>query len=70
METRPVEVAIPAVVLYELEVGAARSSAPRKRRGQLDALIAATALHNDATLVTHNPREFGRVKGLRVEDWY
>ena len=25
--------------------------------------------HEDATLVTHNTREFARVSGLRVEDW-
>jgi tRNA(fMet)-specific endonuclease VapC len=37
--------------------------------GPNDLLIAATALANDRTLVTHNTREFGRVKGLRVEDW-
>jgi tRNA(fMet)-specific endonuclease VapC len=103
----PGDVSIPAIVLYELEVGASRSSSPRKRRQQLDALveaveilpfgageartaalirdeleragtpigpletlIAATALHYGATLVTHNPREFQRVKGLKVEDWY
>jgi tRNA(fMet)-specific endonuclease VapC len=37
--------------------------------GPLDMLIAAQALSLDATLVTHNTREFARVKGLRVEDW-
>lgn len=38
--------------------------------GPVDVLIAATALAHSATLVTHNVREFRRVKGLRVEDWY
>jgi tRNA(fMet)-specific endonuclease VapC len=38
--------------------------------GQHDVLIAATALEQRATLVTHNTKEFGRVKGLRLEDWY
>jgi tRNA(fMet)-specific endonuclease VapC len=38
--------------------------------GPLDTLVAATALEYRATLVTHNVREFGRVKGLKVEDWY
>lgn len=38
--------------------------------GPHDLLIAATALEHGATLVTHNTKEFGRVKGLRVEDWY
>lgn len=37
--------------------------------GPHDLLIAATALANNAALVTHNLREFGRVPGLRVEDW-
>ena len=104
---KPAEIALPAVVLYELEVGAARSKTPGRRRrqldtlvssirilpfgedearvgaalraeletagtgiGPLDTLIAATALAHRATLVTHNTREFGRVRGLSVEDWY
>ena len=37
--------------------------------GPLDLLIAANALALDATLVTHNTREFRRVPGLMVEDW-
>ena len=37
--------------------------------GPLDMLIAAHALALDATLVTHNEREFRRVKGLKVADW-
>ena len=37
--------------------------------GAYDALIAATALANQLTLVTHNTREFSRVAGLAVEDW-
>ena len=38
--------------------------------GPLDTLIAATALANQATLVTHNVQEFSRVSGLQLEDWY
>lgn len=38
--------------------------------GPLDNLLAGTALANSATLVTHNLKEFSRVKGLRTEDWY
>lgn len=38
--------------------------------GPLDVLIAATALEQEAVLVTHNTKEFRRVAGLRVEDWY
>ncbi len=37
--------------------------------GPDDLLIAATARAHDATLVTHNTREFCRVVGLKVEDW-
>ena len=37
--------------------------------GPLDLLIAAHARSRDATLVTNNEREFGRVPGLRVENW-
>lgn len=38
--------------------------------GPHDVLIAATALAHGATLVTRNVREFRRVKGLLVENWY
>ncbi len=37
--------------------------------GANDLWIACHALADDATLVTHNSREFLRVTGLRVEDW-
>lgn len=37
--------------------------------GPNDLLIAATARAHDLVLVTHNAREFGRVAGLRIEDW-
>ena len=104
---KPAEVALPAIVLYELEVGVSRSKSPARRRGQLDTLldatrvipfgrvearagaqiraelertgegigpldtlIAATALAHRGTLVTHNTREFRRVRGLSLEDWY
>ena len=103
----PSEVLLPAIVLYELEVGALLSTSPKKRRdqlqdlldvvdvapfgadearaaarlrselerggrgiGPLDTLIAATALVRAATLVTHNVKEFARVKGLKLEDWF
>jgi tRNA(fMet)-specific endonuclease VapC len=107
LATPPREIAVPSVVVFELEVGIARSNQPKKRRGQLDALlalvtvlpfdhaaarcaaeldaslsaagtpmgpmdmmIAGSALARHAMLVTHNVREFRRVKGLRIEDWY
>ena len=95
----PRDIALPAVVLYELEVGIARSPRPRQRResldallevihilpfderaasasagmrglGPIDTLIAGTALAHSATLVTHNTKEFSRVRGLRLLDWF
>ena len=103
----PSELSIPAVVLFELEVGIAKSTSPRKRKSQLqeitalvnvlpfgiaesksaaqirvklekqglpigpyDVLIAATALAKNMILVTHNQKEFGRIKELKIEDWY
>lgn len=103
----PSSIAVPTIVLFELETGIAKSSSPAKRRrqldsllavvsvlpfgvaearaaadaraaleavgtpiGPLDTLIAGTALANGAALVTRNVREFGRVPGLVVRDWY
>ena len=37
--------------------------------GPMDMMIAAHALALDAALVTHNTREFAKVKDLRLEDW-
>lgn len=37
--------------------------------GPNDMLIAAIALANNLILVTHNAAEFGRVEGLKIEDW-
>ena len=103
----PQSVAIPTVVLYELELGLAKSNAPDKRRRQLDeicslvqilpfaereakqaamlradleskgtpiggydVLIAGTALANQGVLVTRNVKEFSRVEGLQLENWF
>ncbi len=38
--------------------------------GPHDTLIAATALRHQATLVTRNVREFGRVAGLSLVNWH
>ncbi|MEM6255440.1 MAG: type II toxin-antitoxin system VapC family toxin [Cyanobacteria bacterium P01_D01_bin.156] len=38
--------------------------------GPIDTLIAGMAIAQDATLITHNVKEFSRVEGLLVEDWY
>jgi len=37
--------------------------------GQIDTLIAAHALALDLTLVSGNARHFGRVRGLRTDNW-
>jgi tRNA(fMet)-specific endonuclease VapC len=37
--------------------------------GPYDLQIAAIALVNRLTLVTHNTREFSRIAGLQLEDW-
>jgi tRNA(fMet)-specific endonuclease VapC len=37
--------------------------------GANDLMIAAIALTHNLTLVTHNMGEFGRVAGLKLEDW-
>jgi tRNA(fMet)-specific endonuclease VapC len=107
LATSPAHIAVPAVVVFELETGIAKSSDSAKRRGQLDqllqvvavlpfgveeakaaatlraqlemagtpigpmdTLIAGTAVAHRGVLVTRNVREFGRVAGLAVEDWY
>ena len=51
--------------------GRIRASLERRRQmiGANDLLIAATALGHDLILVTRDVSEFGRVDGLRVEDW-
>jgi tRNA(fMet)-specific endonuclease VapC len=35
----------------------------------MDLLIAAHAISLDVLLITHNVKEFGKVPGLRIEDW-
>jgi len=103
----PAHLAIPTIVVYELQVGIAKSLSPTKRVQQLDillqtikvipfglqeaaaaamiratleqagtpigptdTLIAGTALAHNATLVTHNVREFSRIRQLKIVDWY
>jgi len=101
------EISIPTIVLFELQVGIAKSNSPAKRTqqlqellsrvnlvlfdreaalaaakiraeleqqgtpiGQMDVLIAGTAIALQASLVTHNVKEFSRVSGLTIVDWY
>ncbi len=103
----PRDIAVPTIVLFELEVGIAKSTSPAKRKKQLknlidvvnispfghkeagyaatirvklekkglvigpyDILIAAVALSQKGTLVTHNIAEFERVESLELIDWY
>jgi tRNA(fMet)-specific endonuclease VapC len=103
----PKDIGIPTIVLFELEVGIAKSRSPSKRIKQLqdlvavvqvlpfgikearaaasiraqleekglgigpyDILISGTALAHQATLVTHNTKEFSRIQKLQIEDWY
>jgi tRNA(fMet)-specific endonuclease VapC len=107
LQESPRDISLPAIVLFELETGIAKSSSPEKRSAQLrdllsaisiipfgekaatcsaqirsrlekegrpigpfDTLIAGTALAHSAVLVTHNTREFSRVTGLKIEDWF
>jgi tRNA(fMet)-specific endonuclease VapC len=107
LRIQPQDIAIPCIVVFELQTGIAKSTSPQKRRRQLDELlsnvtllsfgrqeadhaaeirasleiagmpigpydilIAATASANNATLVTHNTKEFGRIAGLDIIDWY
>ncbi|MBW1787574.1 MAG: type II toxin-antitoxin system VapC family toxin [Deltaproteobacteria bacterium] len=107
LNTLPKDIGIPAIVLFELEVGIAKSKSPRKRIKQLhemtsliqiisfgdkeaimsatiradlekkgtpigpyDILIGGTTLAHQATLITHNTTEFGRIDKLHIEDWY
>lgn len=107
LATPPAEISVSAIVVFELEVGIAKSAQPNKRRQQLedllavvtvlpfdrvsastaaqiraelekigqpigpfDTLIAGAALAHRATLVTRNTREFERVSGLSIVNWY
>jgi tRNA(fMet)-specific endonuclease VapC len=104
---RPEEIVISTIVLFELQVGLAKSTSPAKRSQQLqqlltrvnlvpfdqaaalaagniraqleqqgtpigpmDVLIAGTAVAIQGTIVTRNGREFSRVVGLPIIDWY
>lgn len=64
-------VSLPFDDLGAEQYGLIRAELKRQGRpiGSNDLFIAATALAYDLTLVTHNTREFGRVPGLKLEDW-
>ncbi|AFY42367.1 type II toxin-antitoxin system VapC family toxin [Nostoc sp. PCC 7107] len=106
-QVSPQNIVISTIVLFELQVGIAKSNSPAKRTqqlqqilsqvnlisfdqshalaaaiiraqleqqgipiGALDILIAGTAVALQATLITHNVKEFSRVAGLAIADWY
>jgi predicted nucleic acid-binding protein len=37
--------------------------------GLMDLRIAAVAMENQAVVVAHNRRDFGRIPGLSIDDW-
>ncbi|MGH7905170.1 MAG: type II toxin-antitoxin system VapC family toxin [Candidatus Binataceae bacterium] len=47
----------------------AKLEASGRSIGAMNLLIAAHAIHERATLVTRNRREFTRIEGLKVESW-
>jgi tRNA(fMet)-specific endonuclease VapC len=48
-----------------------RAGRTKGQGGKIDLLLAATAIENDAVLVTHDGDLLdGAISGLRVEDWY
>jgi tRNA(fMet)-specific endonuclease VapC len=107
LDTPAESIIISTIVVFELQVGIAKSNSPAKRIQQLqqllskvqqidfdldmalaaatiraqleqqgtpigpmDILIAGTAMSLQATLVTHNVREFARIPDLKIADWF
>ena len=66
-ETLPIVPISSAVKIYART--RARLEAEGRRLGNMDLFIAATALANGYTLVTHNVRHFSRIPGLKIADW-
>jgi len=103
----PRDIGLPAIVVFELQVGIEKSASPKKRKLQLkqltdvvnvlpfgfdearhaaeiragleaqgrpigpyDILIAATARSKKGILVTHNIKEFNRIRDLQIVDWF
>lgn len=75
---RQLEALVNTAVFFPLAKAEARAAAVIRRDleeagtpiGTLDTLIAATAVANRATLVTHNTREFSRIPDLALDDWF
>ena len=78
LQRRGIDAALQAYRLIPFDANAAKSAAHIKHTleavgtpiGHIDQLIAGTALAHNLTLITRNTREFERVPGLRVENWY
>ena len=56
------------VLNFDVEAALAYAKLPFKR-GSFDRLIAAHAVSLNLTVVTHNPKDFTDVPGLKVENW-
>ena len=67
-----------AVHVLPFDIDAARAAAKLRAQleksgtpiGPLDTLIAGVAIARRATLITHNTREFSRIKELQLADWF
>lgn len=55
-----------ALIFGEIRADLAKKGTPI---GPYDLQIAAIALANDLTLITHNTSEFSRIGNLKIEDW-
>ena len=57
--------------LAAVQYGPIRSNLESKGRpiGAMDLLISAQAISRNLILVTNNEKEFGRVEGLKIENW-
>jgi tRNA(fMet)-specific endonuclease VapC len=55
-----------ALVYGDMRAKLEKSGTPLEN---MDMLIAATALSNNAVLVSHNKKHFSKIKGLKIEDW-
>jgi tRNA(fMet)-specific endonuclease VapC len=60
-----------AKIYARIRTEAERAGRTKGPSGKIDLLIAATAIENDATLVTHDAGLLdGAIPGLQVEDWF
>ena len=60
-----------ARIYANIRVQAERAGRTEGASGKIDLLLAATAIENDAVLITHDDGLLdGGIPGLVVEDWY